>query len=58
MPWTCPICSSSINRNDPEPSPRRGVIYRCHICRIELVVDPATGKLVVVPVPLRYERQL
>jgi hypothetical protein len=58
MPWTCPICSSSINHNDPEPAPRSGVIYRCHVCRTELVADTTTGKLLVVPVPVPYERQL
>jgi hypothetical protein len=30
--------------------PRQGVRYRCHICRLELVLDPATKKLTVPPV--------
>jgi hypothetical protein len=25
-------------------------LYRCHICRLELVVDPDTDKLIVAPI--------
>ncbi|HEY7450538.1 MAG TPA: hypothetical protein VH702_20440 [Vicinamibacterales bacterium] len=33
-----------------EEMPRPGVVYRCHICRLELIVNGATGKLDVPPV--------
>jgi hypothetical protein len=29
--------------------PRPGVIYRCHICRLELIMDRTTGKMTVAP---------
>ena len=29
--------------------PRLGALYRCHICRLELVMDTATRKLIVPP---------
>jgi hypothetical protein len=47
MPWKCPACQTSINHTDPEPKPGR--VYRCHICRLELVLDPETGRLVLAP---------
>jgi hypothetical protein len=33
-----------------EDMPKSGTVYRCHICRLELVVDQTTGKLDVPPV--------
>jgi hypothetical protein len=50
MPWTCPACSLAIHHGETEASPRAGVIYRCHICRLELILDPQTNKLVLAPV--------
>ena len=29
--------------------PRLGAYYRCHICRLELVMDAATNQLIVPP---------
>jgi hypothetical protein len=26
-------------------------IYRCYVCRLELVVDPRTSQLIVAPLP-------
>jgi hypothetical protein len=48
MPWKCPACGMSIQHR--EEMPRPGVVYRCHICRLELMVNGATGKLDVPPV--------
>jgi len=31
--------------------PRLGLRYRCHICRLELILDPRTEKLVLAPMP-------
>jgi hypothetical protein len=49
MPWTCPACSTPIQHEQPRPLPK--VVYRCHICRLELVVDEYTGKLKIAPLP-------
>jgi DNA-directed RNA polymerase subunit RPC12/RpoP len=49
MPWKCPACSTQIRHSDAEPAPRPGVIYRCPVCRLELVVDERTTKLTVAP---------
>ena len=51
MPWTCPACSLAIRHNEAEPTPRPGVVYRCHICRLELALDPDTGKLAMTAMP-------
>ena len=51
MPWRCPACQTNITHADTEASPRLGVVYRCHICRLELVVDVDTQKLAVRPFP-------
>jgi len=32
-----------------EDRPRLGERYRCHICRLELTLDPTTNKLTVTP---------
>jgi len=36
-----------ILHNEVEDRPRPGVAYRCHICRLELVLDPETQHLTV-----------
>jgi hypothetical protein len=51
MPWRCPACHLPIRHNEVEERPRFDARYRCHICRLELVVDPVTNKLVVAPMP-------
>jgi hypothetical protein len=50
MPWKCPACRLAI-QHEAEIVPRPGVIYRCHICRLELVVDPSSETLVLAPMP-------
>jgi hypothetical protein len=40
-----------IRHNEALRAPQPGVIYRCHICRLELVLDERTKKLVLVPLP-------
>jgi hypothetical protein len=49
MPWTCPACGSSIQHT--QDLPLSGITYRCHVCRLELVVDAAIGKMTVAPLP-------
>jgi hypothetical protein len=50
MPWRCPACQIQIRHSEHEETPRLGHVYRCHICRLELVVDSVTGKLTVAPI--------
>lgn len=47
MPWTCPACNNQIQHEYDRPVPR--VLYRCHICRLELVLDEHTQKLIAIP---------
>ena len=47
MPWRCPACQSPIRHSDVEARPRPGVLYRCHVCRLELVLD-LTGELLTL----------
>jgi len=49
MPWKCPACQVQIRHDGDRPEPKR--IYRCHICRLELLADETTGKLTVAPLP-------
>lgn len=49
MAWTCPACDSTVHHT--EDAPRPGIIYRCPVCRLELVTDPASGKMTVAPMP-------
>jgi hypothetical protein len=49
MPWKCPACEMTIRHDADIPLPRQ--VYRCHICRLELVADPKTGKLTLAPLP-------
>jgi len=51
MPWTCPACSAQIRHNANEASPRVDVVYRCAVCRLELVYDTETGKMKIAPMP-------
>ena len=48
MPWRCPACIVAIQHNELESEPRLGQVYRCHICRLELVFDASVGRLTVV----------
>ncbi len=50
MPWRCPACYTQIHHSPVEDRPRPNSCYRCHICRLELVLDPQTERLVVAPV--------
>lgn len=55
MPWTCPVCRQPIRRSDDdarrhkyEAVPRTGQLYRCHVCRVDLLFDPVPKKLIIV----------
>ena len=47
MPWTCPACSTQIDHEQDRPLPQK--VYRCHVCRLELVFDENDSKLVAIP---------
>ena len=47
MPWRCPACRTVIRHNPFEDVPHVGVDYRCHVCRLELELDPDTERLEV-----------
>jgi hypothetical protein len=47
--WTCPACKLPIEHRGYEDQPRAGLVYRCHVCRLELELDPQTGKLALSP---------
>jgi len=47
MPWRCPSCSNVIAHDTDARTPRVGVRYRCHVCRLGLHYDSATEKLIV-----------
>ena len=49
MPWKCPACHIEIRHSELEEKPRVGVAYRCHVCRLELLLDPHAQRLIVTP---------
>ena len=49
MAWRCPVCSRIIHHDDSDEPPRARARYRCHICRIELLFDVDTQRLIVRP---------
>jgi hypothetical protein len=51
MPWRCPACNTPIRHRETEERPRLGVLYRCHLCRIELVLDATTNTLTAATGP-------
>jgi hypothetical protein len=53
MPWHCPACSTVIPHLTLEDTPRPSAVYRCPVCRLELVLDKHTQKLTVTPLPER-----
>ena len=52
MLWKCPACQTAIT-HDPAASPSINAVYRCHVCRLELVVDTFTSKLTLAPLDSR-----
>jgi hypothetical protein len=49
MTWQCPACDTQIRHSEIERAPRPRIPYRCHICRLELMLDPKTNRLIAVP---------
>ena len=53
MPWKCPACQTAIAHDPAASMPSPNTVYRCHVCRLELVVDPKTNKLALAPLDAR-----
>jgi hypothetical protein len=49
-----PACKTYIRHERETPRPRQ--TYRCHVCRLELVVDATEGKLTVTPLPFELSK--
>jgi hypothetical protein len=47
--WKCPACQTVIRVDGDGPQANR--IYRCSVCRLELIVDEERQKLIVAPLP-------
>jgi hypothetical protein len=58
MPWRCPACRTEIRHNPVDASPRSNEAYRCHVCRLELVFDEQSSKMVVAPFESDYHVEL
>jgi hypothetical protein len=58
MPWRCPACQIPIRHSDLEEHPQSGHVYRCHICRLDLALEPDTQKLTVAPFRDDYDPRL
>lgn len=53
MSWKCPACQTAITHDPAATPPLANAVYRCHVCRLELVVDPFSGKLTLAPLDSR-----
>ena len=54
MPWKCPACSTLIRQQltaAGHDSPVPGAIYRCDVCRLELVLDVRAHQMTLAPLP-------
>ena len=49
MTWTCPACQLAIQHADSAPT--RHVVYRCPVCRLELIVNREGDRLTIAPLP-------
>jgi hypothetical protein len=47
MRWKCPACETAIRHEGDAPEPAR--LYRCHVCRLELTLNPRTNHMDVAP---------
>jgi hypothetical protein len=47
MPWKSRACETQIQHEGDAPLPKK--IYRCHVCRLELMLDESLHELTVAP---------
>jgi hypothetical protein len=46
MPWTCPKCGLHVGHGEPPNLvPNERTLYRCPVCRLELMFDPSAHKM-------------
>ncbi len=55
MPWRCPACRTQIQHYIGENQPERGQTYRCHVCRLELVLAEDADHLVIAPFEIDHQ---
>jgi len=58
VPWKCPACSTFIRRElkaAGHETPQPGHIYRCSICRLELVLSNDGMKMIVAPLDEQHD---
>lgn len=53
--WTTPLPRPRLTFFSNRPLP--AVVYPCHACRLELVVDGHTQKLVLAPFPTELDHR-
>jgi hypothetical protein len=56
MPWRCPACGTNLPHHAARPDP--AIQYRCPTCRLELVADIASAKMILVPFPTEAPKPL
>jgi uncharacterized protein YbaR (Trm112 family) len=49
MALICPACQNRIRHSEAEASLWPGVIYRCPVCRLELIVDAEHDRMALAP---------
>ena len=47
MPWRCPACRTHVQHTTDDPRSDR--IYRCPVCRLQMIFDPVAKKMRPVP---------
>ena len=47
--WRCSVCQTPIEHSVVEKAPRSGQLYRCPVCRLDLVWNSTTGTLIAAP---------
>jgi len=57
VPWKCPACSTHIEHSEAAIQPVDGVLYRCSVCRLELIFDAAINMLTVAPLSREESNQ-
>ena len=47
MPWRCPACGTSVQHTTALP--RADLVYRCPVCRLQMIFNPALEKMQPLP---------
>jgi len=49
MAWHCPACRTQIRLPRDESRPEPISVYRCHVCHLDLQVDPTGDQMMITP---------